>query len=211
MTGAGVCHLYVSSTATPDMAVSIALNAKTQRPGVCNAIETLLIHKDYPTPFNLLKTLMSAGVHLKVCPKTLAQLESELNLSEISEVIKSKFDTLFSLADENDFAEEYLALTLAVKQVNSTQEALAHIQKYSTGHSEAIVTQDIEEAELFLNRVDSACVYHNASTRFTDGGCFGFGCEIGIATQKLHARGPMGLKEITSYKYQIRGNGQTRN
>ncbi len=210
MTGSGVCHLYIDASAQLEMATAIAINAKTQRPGVCNAIETLLIHKDFKGAFTLLEALMAAGVHLKVCPETHKLLESQLRLSPISEVTKSKFDTLFSHATEEDYAEEFLALTLAIKQVESTEEALDHIRYYSTGHSESIVTDDLQVAEHFLNTVDSACVYHNASTRFTDGGCFGFGCEIGIATQKLHARGPMGLRELTSYKYQIRGQGQVR-
>lgn len=210
MTGSGVCHLYIDAAAEPTMATAIALNAKTQRPGVCNAIETLLIHRDFKGAFATLEALMAAGVHLKVCPDIHKLIESQLQLSPVSEVTKSKFDTLYSLAEESDYAEEFLALTLAVKQVASIDEALTHIRLYSTGHSESIITEDIQAAEHFLNTVDSACVYHNASTRFTDGGCFGFGCEIGIATQKLHARGPMGLRELTSYKYQIRGKGQVR-
>lgn len=202
MTGAGICHLYVSDSANPQMSSQIALNAKTQRPGVCNSIETLLIHKNYPYIDSLLKSLMSAGVQLKVCSKTLELLESS-----------NKADPLlssFSLATEEDYATEYLDLMLTVKLVDNLDEATKHIGMYSTGHSEAIITENLDEAELFLNTVDSACVYHNASTRFTDGSCFGFGAEIGIATQKLHARGPMGLRELTSYKYQIRGAGQIR-
>lgn len=210
MTGAGVCHLYLHAAADPSMAKAIALNAKTQRPGVCNAIETLLIDEAFPQTFSVLEALMAAGVHLKVCEKTHQCIERQLMCSPVSEVTKAKYDTLFSPATEADYAEEYLGLTLAVKQVNSVDEAIAHIRQYSTGHSESIITEDLAAAEHFLNAVDSACVYHNASTRFTDGGCFGFGCEIGIATQKLHARGPMGLRELTSYKYQIRGKGQVR-
>ena len=210
MTGAGVCHLYIHHAADPAMAKAIALNAKTQRPGVCNAIETLLIDSAFTGAFSVLEALMAAGVHLKVCSESHQLIERQLMLSPVSEVTKAKYDTLFSPATETDYAEEFLALTLAVKLVNTTEEAIRHIRQYSTGHSEAIITEDLAVAEHFLNTVDSACVYHNASTRFTDGGCFGFGCEIGIATQKLHARGPMGLRELTSYKYQIRGKGQVR-
>lgn len=202
MTGAGVCHLYISDSANPLMSSQIAINAKTQRPGVCNAIETLLIHKNYPYIDSLLKSLMRAGVALKVCAKTLVLLETS------NETVCSLNN--FSLATEADYATEYLDLILTVKLVDDVTEATQHIEMYSTGHSESIVTENLAEAELFLNTVDSACVYHNASTRFTDGFCFGFGSEIGIATQKLHARGPMGLKELTSYKYQIRGAGQIR-
>ncbi len=170
--------------------------------GVCNSIETLLIHKNYPHIDSLLKSLMSACAQLKVCSKTLELLETS-----------NKADPLlnsFSLATEEDYATEYLDLMLTVKLADNLDEATQYIGMSSTGHSEAIITENLEEAELFLNTVDSACVYHNASTRFTDGSCFGFGSEIGIATQKLHARGPMGLRELTSYKYQIRGAGQVR-
>lgn len=196
MTGAGICHLYVSKSANAAMAIAIALNAKTQRPGVCNAIETLLIHEAFPYAAELLTALSDAGVALMICPRTEDLLKSTLKNTHP--------------ATEEDYSTEYLNLTLSVKIVASTKEAIAHIGDYSTGHSESIVSEDLEDAEKFLNAVDSACVYHNASTRFTDGGCFGFGCEIGIATQKLHARGPMGLRELTGYKYQIRGSGQIR-
>lgn len=205
MTGSGVCHLYVASSADPEMATAIAINAKTQRPGVCNAIETLLIHKDYPDTLELLTALMAQGVHLRTCP------ESTRLLSKVLPQLESQRpEAGFSPATEEDYGEEYLDLTLTVKIVNSTDEAISHIATYSTGHSESILSTDLQEAEAFMNKVPAACVYHNASTRFTDGGCFGFGCEIGIATQKLHARGPMGLKEITSYQYQIHGTGQIR-
>lgn len=211
MTGAGVCHLYVAESAEAAMAQAIALNAKTQRPGVCNAIETLLINSAYPKTLELLYALMDAGVHLRVCPRTSSLLEGTKTAeTAIYQTADFKLGTHYTLAEDFDYAEEYLSLRLTVKLVDSTDEAVSHIRAYSSGHSEAIVTEDLSEAENFLNAVDSACVYHNASTRFTDGGCFGFGCEIGIATQKLHARGPMGLRELTSYKYQIRGSGQTR-
>ena len=196
MTGAGICHLYVSKSASAEMAIAIAINAKTQRPGVCNAIETLLVHEAFPHTVELLTALSNAGVTLMVCPRTEALL---------NQCLKNTYP-----ATADDYATEYLNLTLSVKLVASTEDAIAHIGDYSTGHSESIISEDLEDAEKFLNAVDSACVYHNASTRFTDGGCFGFGCEIGIATQKLHARGPMGLRELTSYKYQIRGSGQVR-
>ncbi len=205
MTGSGVCHLYVADSASPEMATAIAINAKTQRPGVCNAIETLLIHKDFPNTPELLMGLMDKGVHLRTCPKISALLSEKY-----PNAAATKPTPGFSPAEEWDYSEEYLDLTLTVKQIDSTDEAISHIATYSTGHSEAIVSTDLLEAERFMNRVPSACVYHNASTRFTDGGCFGFGCEIGIATQKLHARGPMGLREITSYQYQIHGTGQIR-
>lgn len=205
MTGSGVCHLYVTDSALPEMATAIAINAKTQRPGVCNAIETLLIHKDYPEALELLMALMANGVHLRTCPSTTAHLSEETPA-----LATHRPESGFSPATEEDYGEEYLDLTLTVKLVNATEEAINHINTYSTGHSESIISSNLEEAEQFMNKVSAACVYHNASTRFTDGGCFGFGCEIGIATQKLHARGPMGLKEITSYQYQIHGTGQIR-
>lgn len=205
MTGSGVCHLYVASSAVPEMATSIAINAKTQRPGVCNAIETLLIHEDYPETLELLTALMAKGVHLRTCTRL-----TDLLSNTMPRLRTTRPESGFSPATDEDYAEEYLDLTLTVKMVNSTEDAIAHIATYSTGHSEAIVSTDLKEAEKFMNKVPAACVYHNASTRFTDGGCFGFGCEIGIATQKLHARGPMGLKEITSYQYQIHGTGQVR-
>ncbi len=205
MTGSGVCHLYVASSALPEMATAIAINAKTQRPGVCNAIETLLIHKDFLGTSELLMALIDKGVHLRTCP-----IASELLQKQIPQGPVQRPEAGYSPADEGDYAEEYLDLTLTVKIVNDTNEAISHISDYSTGHSESIISADLTEAEQFMNKVPAACVYHNASTRFTDGGCFGFGCEIGIATQKLHARGPMGLRELTSYQYQIHGTGQIR-
>ncbi len=190
----GVCHLYVDSEADLNMAVEIAKNAKCQRPGVCNAIETLIIHKDIAKSAAPIigETLAEEGVLLKG---------------------DSEFCKLFSDAiqtDENDWSEEYLNLTISIKIVDSIEEAIAHINQYGSGHSDAIVTNNAKRAELFLTTVDSSTVYHNASTRFTDGAEFGMGAEIGISTDKLHARGPMGLPELTTYKYVVNGTGQIR-
>jgi glutamate-5-semialdehyde dehydrogenase len=193
-TGTGNCHVYVDQSADLQMAAKIVFNAKTQRTGVCNACESLIVHADVREAFLplLAQTLAPKKVELRADEKALAYLPEA------------------SLAGEEDFGTEYLDLILSVKTVNSTKEAVEHINRYGTGHSECIVTEDALSAEYFLNGVDAACVYWNASTRFTDGFEFGFGAEIGISTQKLHARGPMGLKELTSYKYVIRGNGQVR-
>jgi glutamate-5-semialdehyde dehydrogenase len=193
-TGVGNCHIYVDASADLSMAKSIILNAKIQRPSVCNAVETVLIHKDV---FQELSK-----------PLFLSLLENNVEL-RVSNDIKEMYPTL-KLASEYDWETEYLDLILAVKTVNDFDEALHHIQKYSTHHSESIITQNQANAERFMNEIDSAALYHNASTRFTDGYEFGFEAEIGISTQKLHARGPMGLKELTSYKYLIYGNGQIR-
>ena len=193
-TGAGNCHIYIDATADAEMAKNIIVNAKTQRLGVCNACESLVIHeKAVDTVFPVVaKALKDKEVELRADDAALAACD------------------LCVPASEEDFAKEYLDLLISVKTVKSVEEAIAHINQYSTHHSEAIITQDEANAEKFLNEVDSACVYVNASTRFTDGFEFGFGAEIGISTQMLHARGPMGLKELTTYKYQIRGNGQVR-
>jgi len=193
-TGIGNCHIYVENDADLKIAEEIIINAKTQRPGVCNAAETLLIHKDIaesylPSVANKLKEL---GVELRCC------------------VEAKKLVPDSKLATIEDFAAEFLDLTLAVKVVDGIEEALQHIRKYGTKHSEAIITNDYKKSRLFLQVVDAAAVYVNASTRFTDGFQFGYGAEIGISTQKLHARGPMGLKELTSYKYIIMGDGQIR-
>lgn len=206
MTGSGLCHMYVAATADPAMAEAIVLNAKTQRPGVCNAIETLLIDDDYTEAVSLLKALLSASVSLRLSEDLFESFGERLT----RHCEKKGLESTVSLATEADWDEEYLDLILSVKTVKNVKEACAHIRQHSSGHSEAILTYDDAEAEYFLNAVDSACVYHNASTRFTDGGCFGFGCEIGISTQKLHARGPMGLRELTSYKYVIVGSGDVR-
>ena len=176
------------------MAKKIIVNAKTQRLGVCNTCESLVIHE------KALDTVFP------IVAKALKEKEVELRADAQA---KDACDLCIS-ASEEDFATEYLDLMISVKTVKNVDEAIAHINKYSTHHSEAILTQNEENAAKFLNEVDSACVYVNASTRFTDGFEFGFGAEIGISTQMLHARGPMGLKELTTYKYQIRGNGQVR-
>lgn len=193
-TGTGNCHVFVDASADPDMALSIIVNAKTQRVGVCNACESLLIHRDrLPEMVPLIaRDLMERGVQIFA-----------------DESCRSVFPKL-STATEEDYGREYLDYKISMKAVDSLEEAIRHINRYGTGHSECIVTGDMERGRRFQQEVDAACVYVNASTRFTDGGEFGFGAEIGISTQKLHARGPMGLREITSYKYLIDGEGQIR-
>ena len=192
-TGTGNCHIYIDKDADIEKGVSIIVNAKASRPGVCNAAETLLVHEAVAADFlpKAAEELKKAGVKLLGCERTREIIEAEE-------------------ADETAYATEFLDYILAIRVVKSTDEALRHIRTYSTLHSEAIVTENEETAAYFLARVDAAAVYVNASTRFTDGGEFGFGAEIGISTQKLHARGPMGLKEITAYQYRIYGNGQIR-
>ncbi|GAX89001.1 gamma-glutamyl-phosphate reductase [Effusibacillus lacus] len=198
-TGVGNCHVYVDAEADYEMATKIILNAKTQRPSVCNAMETMLVHEQAAKKWlpNMIYLLQERGVEVRGCTKTqeLAKACGCLNLP---------------LAAEEDYATEYLDLVLAVKVVSDVEEAIAHIERFGTRHSEAIVTGNQVTADKFLREVDAAAVYHNASTRFTDGFEFGFGAEIGISTQKLHARGPMGLRELTSYKYIIKGQGQIR-
>lgn len=193
-TGVGNCHVYVHSDADLKMAENIIINAKTQCPGVCNAMETLLVHENVSKKLlpELQRKLISHGVELRGCADTLKILPD------------------IKLATDIDWETEYLGLILAIKIVKSLDEALEHINKYGTGHSEAIITDSYSIGERFLNEVDAAAVYINASTRFTDGSQFGFGAEIGISTQKLHARGPMGLNELTSSKYVIYGKGQIR-
>jgi len=197
-TGVGNCHIFIDKAADCQMAEAIVINAKTSRPSVCNAAETLLLHREWPlsSQRNLLLSLLNAGVEVRAC-ETTRSLHPEL-----AERLKA--------ASAEDWDAEFLSLTIAVRTVESLEDAIEHIARHSTGHSEAIVTQDKEAAERFLSAVDSTTVYHNASTRFTDGGEFGFGAEIGISTQKLHARGPMGLPALTSYKYVVRGTGQIR-
>ncbi len=191
-TGTGICHVYVDKDADEEKALKIIENAKTSRPSVCNAAEVMLVHKDIAKSFlPKAEKLLGKRVELRIDEKT-------------AEYIKG------TPAGETDFDTEFLDYILAVKVVEDVNEATEHILKHSTGHSEAIVTENKETAELFVKRVDSAAVYVNASTRFTDGGEFGLGCEMGISTQKLHARGPMGLRELNTYKYVIRGNGQIR-
>ncbi|PIU41524.1 MAG: glutamate-5-semialdehyde dehydrogenase [Candidatus Omnitrophica bacterium CG07_land_8_20_14_0_80_42_15] len=190
----GVCHVYVDGNADLNMAHSIALNAKVQRPGVCNAMETLLVHRDVAARFLpvLMKDYRAYGVEIRGCEMT-------------KRIIKDA-----KPAKEEDWYAEYLDLILSVKVVNDLDEAIAHIRKYGSQHSDSIVTDNKNNALKFLREVDSAAVYVNASTRFTDGGEFGMGAEIGISTDKIHARGPMALKELTTYKYVIFGNGQIR-
>ena len=194
-TGAGNCHVYVDSSADLNMAVEITDNAKTQRPSVCNAIESLLVHKDVADKFlpMIAERFKSHNVKIYGCERTIAILG----------------DTV-EKATETEYATEFNDFIIAVKVVDDISEAIAHIRKYSTGHSECIVTSSLANAQRFQREVDAAAVYVNASTRFTDGGEFGFGAEIGISTQKLHARGPMGLMELTTSKYLINGNGQIR-
>ena len=193
-TGTGNCHIYVDKDADLDKAIPIIINAKTQRIGVCNAAESLVVHEDIKDKF------------LPLFGKAMKQHKVEVRADEES---KPLIENALS-ATEEDFGKEYLDYIISVKTVKNVDEAIAHINKYNTGHSECIVTENKETAQRFLDRVDAACVYVNVSTRFTDGFEFGLGAEIGISTQKLHARGPMGLKELTSYKYEITGEGQIR-
>lgn len=194
-TGTGNCHVYVDDSADIDMAADIVENGKTQRPSVCNAVESLLVHKDIAEKAlpAIKKRLDAHNVEIRGCERT-AQI--------LGECVKP--------ASEEDYAKEFLDYIISVKVVDTIDEAIAHISRYGTGHSEAIITKSLENAEKFQLMVDAAAVYVNASTRFTDGGVFGFGAEIGISTQKLHARGPMGLRELTTVKYLINGNGQIR-
>ncbi len=192
-TGVGNCHVYLHADADEEMAMNIVLNAKVQRPSVCNAAETLLVHRDFlPKLGRILEALSERGVAIH------ADSRARETFPAASE------------ATQKDYATEYLDLEMAVRTVDSLEEAIEHIDRYGTRHTECIVTGDDAAAAQFLRRVDAACVNHNVSTRFTDGFEFGFGAEIGISTQKLHARGPLGLREITTYKYIVQGNGQTR-
>lgn len=193
-TGIGNCHIYVDESADLQKAANIVINAKTQRPGVCNACESLLVHKNIAEKFmpEIGKALQSKSVEIRGDKATMNLVEGAV------------------AATEQDWATEYEDYIISAKVVENIDEAIEHIRKYTTGHSEAIVTENYTNAQRFLNEIDAAAVYVNASTRFTDGGQFGFGAEIGISTQKLHARGPMGLKELTTTKYIIYGNGQIR-
>ncbi|KSU85385.1 glutamate-5-semialdehyde dehydrogenase [Fictibacillus enclensis] len=193
-TGAGNCHIYIDETAHRQMAIDIVVNAKTQRPSVCNAIEKVIVHESWPDE------------NVKELVETLQQHRVDIR---IDAALCDSFPSL-TVATEEDWHTEYLDYVLALKRVSSTQEAIEHINHYGSKHSEAIITENEENVSLFFQLVDSAALYHNASTRFTDGFEFGFGAEIGISTQKLHARGPMGLPALTSSKYVIRGNGQIR-
>ena len=190
----GLCHIYVDKEADLKMAEAIVLNAKVQRPGVCNAMETLLVHEKLKKDFlpHMVQQLQKANVEVR----------GDAQVVQEAKGVK--------LATEHDWETEYLDLILSVRVVKDLGEALAHIREFGSGHSEAIVTQNKETAEIFLKEVDASAVFHNASTRFNDGGQFGLGAEIGISTNKVHARGPMGLEELTSYKYVVRGQGQLR-
>jgi len=189
----GLCHTYIHRDASQSKALSIAVNAKCQRPGVCNAMETLIIDEAIAKVIlpGLYKAFVDAGTKLKGCAKTREHI-------------------FIDAASDEDYNTEYLANELNIKIVTGIDEAMAHIVKYGSGHSEAIVTENYGAAEKFMNSIDAACVYVNASTRFTDGAVFGFGAEVGISTNKLHARGPMGINELTTYKFKIYGNGQIR-
>lgn len=193
-TGLGLCHTYVDAGADYQMAARIAINAKTQRPAVCNAMETLLVHQDAAADFlpALIKELQAKGVEVR------------------GDAATQKLGSNVVAATDQDWATEYDDLILSIKVVRDLDEALEHIARYSTKHSECIVTRNYEHARKFQQCVDAACVYVNASTRFTDGFQFGMGAEIGISTQKLHARGPMALPELTTFKYLISGDGQVR-
>lgn len=193
-TGVGNCHIYVDKSADVKMAVDIIINAKASRPSVCNACESLLVHRDVDESFYpmLNRAFKENGIRVYGCAQTLKKLECERE------------------AEESDYAAEFLDRIISVKEVNNIDEAISHIARYSTRHSECIVTNDRANADKFTSATDAAAVYVNASTRFTDGFEFGFGAEIGISTQKLHARGPMGLCELTSYKYIVTGDGQIR-
>ncbi len=193
-TGVGNCHIYVDSSAKIQMALDIIENAKTQRIGVCNAMESLVVNSDVSDEFykGLEKIIDDYNINVYGCEKSLEKLKN------------------IKMASDEDFGTEYLEYAFSMKIVDSLDEGIDHVYKYSTGHSDVIVTENYENAMRFLNEIDSACVYVNASSRFTDGGEFGFGAEMGISTQKLHARGPVGLKQLTSSKYVILGNGQIR-
>lgn len=193
-TGDGIVHIFIDATARLDYSLEIVTNSKVQRPSVCNSLETLLIHKD--------------AVHRVLVPVLQKLVDSGVVIHGDDRVRKAFPSALEAV--ESDWATEYLALELAVRVVDSFEDALEHIAKYSTSHTESIITEDAVNAEAFLSRVDSAVVMVNASTRFTDGGEFGFGAEVGVSTQKLHARGPMGLPELTSTKWLVRGSGQSR-
>lgn len=199
--GIGICHLFVDETANQEQAIHVIHNAKTQRPSVCNALDTLLVHAAIADIFipKLLKRLQAEGVNFRLCPDTM-------------EIVKGFPDLLpcCQPAGEDDFDTEWLSLTLGIRVVKNIEEAIAHIHLHSTGHSDGILTENQEHADTFISVVDSAAVYVNASTRFTDGGQLGLGAEVAVSTQRLHARGPMGLEELTTYKWVIQGDNQVR-
>jgi glutamate-5-semialdehyde dehydrogenase len=190
----GLCHTYIDKDAKPKMAIDIAINAKCQRPGVCNAMETLLVHSSI------------ANVILPPLYEAFIENKTLLKGCDVTRQILDEIDE----ATDEDFDTEYLANILSIKVVDSVKEAVEHITQYGSGHSEAIISENYSNIEYFLNNVDAACVYANASTRFTDGGAFGLGAEVGISTNKLHARGPMGINDLTTYKFKILGRGQIR-
>jgi glutamate-5-semialdehyde dehydrogenase len=204
----GNCHVYIDASAELEQAAAIVMNAKTQRPGVCNAAETLLVHRDIAARFlpPILGSLRAAGVLVRADERTRSVASAADGHSG-----ETAAGPALEEAQEEDWATEYLALTIAVRVVDSTEEAIEHIGRYGSGHSEAIVTRDTAAARAFQLGVDAACVYVNASTRFTDGGEFGMGAEIGNSTQKLHARGPIGLRELCTFKYLVEGDGHVRN
>jgi glutamate-5-semialdehyde dehydrogenase len=208
----GNCHVYVDATADLDQAEAIVINAKTQRPGVCNAAETLLVHSDIAEEFlpRMLRSLGDAGVLVRGDERTLALAAQRNGDGRVGAAGDRSGAMAVEAAGEDDWANEYLAMTLAVRVLSSVEEAIEHIGRYGSGHSEAIVTRDTAAARSFQLGVDAACVYVNASTRFTDGGEFGMGAEIGNSTQKLHARGPIGLRELCTFKYLIEGDGHVR-
>jgi glutamate-5-semialdehyde dehydrogenase len=197
--GIGVCHTYVDKSADVKKAVAIAFNAKVQRPTVCNALDCLLVHADVAPSFLPLVAAAWAkvGVEMHCDERAMAILKSDSSLK-------------LKPATKEDWGKEFLSLVAAIKVVDSLDEAIEHIARYGSGHSEAIITEEDSAAVRFLDEVDAACVYLNASTRFTDGGQFGLGAEVGISTQKMHARGPLGVRELTSYKWIILGSGQVR-
>jgi glutamate-5-semialdehyde dehydrogenase len=197
--GIGVCHTFIDKSADMEKATAIVFNAKVQRPTVCNALDTVLVHKDIAREYlpKIAAELGRAGVELRCDELSLGILRNNAGLKTVP-------------ASQEDWGKEFLALVVAIRVVDSLDVALGHISTYGSGHSEAIITEDYSSAMRFLNEVDAAAVYVNASTRFTDGSQFGLGAELGISTQKMHARGPMGLKEITSYKWIIFGSGQIR-
>ncbi len=193
----GICHTYIDENADGKVAINIAINAKCQRPGVCNSMETLLIHQDIAALMlpAIYDAFVQQGTKLKGCEECIKILDTDENIE---------------LATQEDFATEYLANILNIKIVKDVKNAVEHIAQFGSGHSEAIISENYSTVNYFLNNVDAACVYANASTRFTDGGAFGMGAEVGISTNKLHARGPMGINDLTTYKFKILGNGQVR-
>lgn len=198
--GIGICHLFVDDSADLELSIPVIINAKTQRPSVCNALDTLLVHEKIAKNFlpKMAHELIEKGVHLKLDAKALEYLDQKVS------------QEFLSLAEPEDWDTEWLGLTLGIKVVHSLTEAIYHIQRHSSGHSDGILTSTPAHGDLFAQAVDSAAIYINASTRFTDGGEFGLGAEVAVSTQKLHARGPMGLKELTSYKWIVQGNYSIR-